>query len=657
MLADSATPDTDARMHVLSRIPLFSCFTPEEQERLAELFVEISCRAGDTVCTEGEEGDTFFVLVTGELEVWGGHGEQRVITRIRPGEYVGEMALLLGGRRSATVTASRPSRLLVLNKAAFNRFFIGNPKVIEYFSKELCRRLASTTHGDVPARATTVIVVTALPELKGKTLVASVLAALLRDFSRRDTLRVRLQPFAIGGPPSLSPGQIARASQNEVTRALAPDVLETPVLTLAVGPGDADRLGAAVARLYDVFSYIVLEVADEPKPAQRAAEDLADVVVRIVSGPEPQAAAATSTRRSFQVVNLYNKCSAAVPINHCEPFVLPDDVDLHDLDADALERRAGGTGSRVAFPLRRLARKILGTTVGLALGGGAAFGIAHLGVLGVLEESDIEVDLVAGCSMGSVVACAYAAGFSAKELIAVAQRLGTKWNTVRALSDLTLTRPGLLSGSRMTEILAPLIGSVATFEELRVPCRTVATDIETGECVCIGEGRLDAAFRASSSVPMLWAPVSRDGRVLVDGGVCDPVPADVVRDMGADLCIAVNAVPKLKRGVQTVLSHLYRGLNPLSYFESGGQVPPSMFDVIMNSMQVLQHELGHFRAISADVRINLDLSGYTWIEFYRAKELIEHGAAAAERALPEIRRALAARLRAPEAPERTAAVA
>jgi NTE family protein len=175
-----------------------------------------------------------------------------------------------------------------------------------------------------------------------------------------------------------------------------------------------------------------------------------------------------------------------------------------------------------------------------------------------------------------------------------------------------------------------------------VPCQTVATDIETGERVCIGEGRLDAAFRASCAVPMLWAPVRRDGRTLVDGGIVDPVPAAVVRDAGADVCIAVNVVPRLEKGVETILTRLskrMKALNPVTYL-TGTRDMPNRFDIVMNSIQILQNELGTFKAVSADVLIGVDLSGFTWVEFYRALELIERGAEAAERALPEVKRVL-----------------
>src|SRR5438128_1464070 len=511
------------RVETLAAVPLFGILGRQQLEELAGFFVELSYQSGDTVCREGEKGDALFVVLSGELDVLGGDG--RVINRLGPGEVLGEMSLLHGGTRAATVTVARSARLLALDRSAFERFLLPNPRVLEYFSRLLCQRLATMARGEVAERSTTAITVTSRPGLRGRSLVASALAALLRDFTGRGTLVVRAAAGRTGRHESPTLTELARMSPERVRGVLGAD-------------------GHAALRL-----------------------------------------------------------------------------------------------------------AILGASVGLAVGGGAAFGIAHVGVLQVLEENGIPVDVLAGSSMGSIVALGYAAGITPAEMIKIAGRLGTRWTTLSVALDFTLTRPGgLLSGRRLLAIFSPLSGPVRTFDQLAFPCRVVAADIETGERVSIGTGALDVAFRASSAVPMLWAPVRLDGRVLVDGGVIDPVPAEVVREMGADLCIAVNVVPQLKKGVDTVLSRLYRGVNqfnPLVYLARDAHGMPSMFDVVMNTLQTLQYELGNFKAISADVRINPDLSAYTWIEFYRALELIERGAEAAERALPEIKRVLAERLRAP----------
>ena len=226
-------------------------------------------------------------------------------------------------------------------------------------------------------------------------------------------------------------------------------------------------------------------------------------------------------------------------------------------------------------------------------------------------------------------------------MIEIALQLGHWRNSLLAV-DLTITRPGLLLGDSFVKIFEPYLSEIRTFADLLMPCMTVATDIESGERVPIGSGLLTTAFRASAAVPMVFAPVKLGERVLVDGGVSDPVPAEVVNSMGADLCIAVNVVPPLKLGVENAISKAVRMVNrfnPMSYLNGVSGMPP-MFDIIMNSMQVLQHELGNFKAISADVLIKPDLSDFTWIEYYRSNELIQRGAEAAERAMPAIDRAL-----------------
>jgi NTE family protein len=651
------------RVNVLASTPLFASFDAAELDRLAELFVEVTYHAGDTVCRQGEQGDTFFIVVSGELEVWGGAHGETIINRLGPGEVLGEMSLLTGATRAATVTAARDTRLLALGKASFERHLLPNAKVLEYFSQLLCRRLATLARGEVAAKTPLTVGVTGSRGLKGKSFIASALAALLPACSGRETLLVSVA--SPGTRPSrrvASLAELGRSSRERVASAIQEEASGRAVLTIAP-PGEsegrscAEHLLLVLGRIGERFSMVVLDFGSDVPALEEAVAGVADAVVVVVESPGDPAGAA-GRRRTFRAINLHNASSRPIPINSNEPFVIPFDLDLRGLDPTSqAERLVRDPWSPISRVLHRLARTLVGANVGLAIGGGAAFGISHVGVLKVFEDNQIPVDLIVGCSMGSIVALGYAAGIRAGDMVDIARRIGTRWTTLSAVLDFSITRPGLLSGRRLVEIFAPLSGDIQNFDQLLLPCRAVATDIETGERIAIGTGRTDVAFRASSAVPMLWAPERVDGRVLVDGGVADPVPAEVVREMGADLCIAVNAVPPLKKGVDTVLSRLYRRVNTLNVFSylnlSHGM--PSMFDLVMNTMQILQHELGNFKAISADIRINPDLAGHTWIEFYRPEELIARGAEAAERALPEIKRLLGERLTAGARPVRPAA--
>lgn len=206
--------------------------------------------------------------------------------------------------------------------------------------------------------------------------------------------------------------------------------------------------------------------------------------------------------------------------------------------------------------------------IGLVLSGGGARGIAHVGVLKVLEALRIPVDVIAGTSMGAIVGGFYASGSSPAEIEALVNSL--EWNEAfqdrPPLEDLSFRRKedsanylikfdagihdgklalplGFIQGQNLSFILKSRLIHTATltdFDRLKIPFRTVAADIQTGEAIVIGTGDLATAIRASMSIPGVFAPVELDGRLLVDGGIADNLPVDVVRRMGADILIAVN---------------------------------------------------------------------------------------------------------------------
>lgn len=638
----------------LATIQIFGIFSRAELEAAETLFKEIAFAKDDTVVRIGEAGDVFYVVLDGELDVWDAGEPPRQTGSLKRGDYFGEMALLQGGKRTATVTVARRARLLAIDKPAFERLFLSNPKAIEHFARVLSKRLAGLTRGDRVQRATTTISVASRRGLKGETLVARALAGILKRLTRTEVIHVEVRPGAEASDPTTL--DLLSDSLDAAPRMFAPGSAGREggptVLKIALRAGlDPERYGNLlsnlVSKLSGMFSFIVLDLGSDTPGLIESARAYSDVFVALVDKPgDDPGVGAVGSMKVLRVINLFNETSRPVPINSSEPFVLPrSSIFARPIDEASVLIRANPR-SAAGLPIHRLAHKLLGTSIGLALGGGAAFGLAHIGVLKVLDDAGVPIDLVAGCSQGSIVAVGYASGLTPSEMIDIARDLGAKRNFL-AGADLTFfTKPGILAGQRIVTMMRPYLKGKETFDQLLLPCRTVATDIETGERIAIGTGRLETAYRASSAVPMVMTPVRVGERVLVDGGVADPVPAEVTREMGADLTVAVNVVPRLKRGVETVISSWYRTMNnfnPLSYLVDSEDMP-SMFDIVMNSMQTLQYELGNFKAISADVLINPDLSDFTWIEYYRADELIERGAAAARRALPAIEKAIEARI-------------
>jgi NTE family protein len=181
------------------------------------------------------------------------------------------------------------------------------------------------------------------------------------------------------------------------------------------------------------------------------------------------------------------------------------------------------------------------TKIGVALSGGGARGLAHLGVLQVLEEAGIPVDVVAGTSMGGIVACLYAAGIPVQDLIEFSKRI-----RVIDLASSDLKWRGLFGHEKTASLLADLLGGDdVTFEDLNIPAAVVCADIETGELVILDEGPLIPALLATSAVPIIFSPVHHQGRWLVDGGVLNNLPVDVVCRMGAERILGVNVPPSI----------------------------------------------------------------------------------------------------------------
>jgi NTE family protein len=178
--------------------------------------------------------------------------------------------------------------------------------------------------------------------------------------------------------------------------------------------------------------------------------------------------------------------------------------------------------------------------IGYALGGGAARGLSHIGVLNVLEEFGIFPDVIAGTSMGAIIGALYAGGHSAREIKRLA--LDLNWKKVMSLADISFPSGGFIRGNRVVVLLRSIMGDMA-FSQLKYSYACLATDVLTGEEVILNDGSLIDAIHASIALPGIFKPVSVKGRYLVDGGLLNEVPVNICRQMGAEYVIGVNVIP------------------------------------------------------------------------------------------------------------------
>lgn len=269
--------------------------------------------------------------------------------------------------------------------------------------------------------------------------------------------------------------------------------------------------------------------------------------------------------------------------------------------------------------------------VGLALGTGAARGLAHIGVLEVLEKEGIPIDIIAGTSIGALIGVLYAQGKNSTLIKKLA--LETGLGRILTLLDLTLPRTGFIGGKRIKVWLRSVIGQDVQFSDLKIPFACVATDIMTGGEVVMNHGSVLEAVRASISIPGIFTPVNHEGRYLVDGGLVNPVPISVLKNMGAEFIIAVNVIPDIsidnrsywtgKKG-----SKEFRELN--------------IFDVLMQSIYIGIHALAKTATNDADVVIEPQVAYISPGDFPRARECILQGELATQDVILKLKRQLAA---------------
>ena len=249
--------------------------------------------------------------------------------------------------------------------------------------------------------------------------------------------------------------------------------------------------------------------------------------------------------------------------------------------------------------------------IGLALGGGAFRGLAHIGVLQVMEEYGVPIHMIAGTSMGALVGGVYCSGMNMHLVERYVYTIEE-----RDLIDMTIPRTGFIAGQRIELLIKTLTGN-RSFQDLKIPFAAVAADVEKGQPVVLTEGKVYEAIRASISIPGVFKPVMRDGRMLVDGGIVARVPTDTVRDMGADFVISVDVG-----------------------YHGGETKCDGIVSIMMQAFALMEWHIIKERVNTSDINIVPALGHINMASIAQAEETIEIGRQAARAQIPGILQAL-----------------
>jgi NTE family protein len=300
--------------------------------------------------------------------------------------------------------------------------------------------------------------------------------------------------------------------------------------------------------------------------------------------------------------------------------------------------------------------------VGIALSGGAARALSHIGVLEVLEELGVEVKAVAGTSMGSIIGSFYCSGVTLEEMKSIVKSMN--WKSFLLFSDLALYNTGIINGRKVEELLRRFLGD-KTFKDCSIPFCCIAVDLVEREKVIFSEGKLLDAVRASISIPGFFSAVCMDNRVLIDGGIMEPLPTESLKKMDVDFIIASSIVfekdrekymrfirggdycesvegPGLYESMHSGESRKGKILKPKRAVSLKRQNPLrlSVNNVIDTSFSIMHQEMAKNSLSIADIVIEPEVGDFGFFDLIRGSQIVQRGVEAARKKIPEIKRKL-----------------
>ena len=562
----------------LRRVPMFAGLPGATLDRIAARAVPWRLHAGEWLFRQGEPADGVFVVVSGRLDVIREEeGEAELLRVLGPESVVGELALLADSERSASVRARRDSELLKLTREEFDALVAEDMA----FTAELVRlmgvQLQTSRALDEPGPS------------------ASSVIAL------------------IAGHDALPVDRIASAFELELGHAGSVVRLDGP----SSPELDPSREAELLERYEQEYDYVLLTAPDAGGAWRRFCLRQGDRVALIVGEhPPPPGLAGDGLVEGCDL--LFVAGSAG------EPSRIGDWLDA--LAPRARHRLEPGEG--LADSSAIAARRITGRSVGLVLSGGGARAFAHIGVLDELLRAGVRIDRVGGCSMGAFIGAMFALGMDPDEIDA---RCYEEWVRRNPLTDYRLPRHSLLRGDRVTAMIARNLPG--TIEELGLDFFCVTGDLPTAELVVLRRGLLYRAVGASMSLPGLVAPSLLDGRMLVDGGVLNNLPVDVMAAAGEGPVIGVDVTNRFEAP-----QPLDNGASPSGRLRrrrpaSVDAALPAFTETVTRALMLGSVDTAELARLHTELVITPPNNGVGMLEFHQLDRMRDSGRRAALEAL------------------------
>ncbi|TGL57381.1 esterase [Leptospira ognonensis] len=566
--------DLDGKIHLVSGLPLFRSLQKKELVWIAEMVQIVESKRDEVLYRKGGSDHSLYLILSGSVSVYlpaKGETKEEVLQILKKGEYFGIHSLLTEEEHSHSVRTLSESRFLVLRQKEFQDLLRKIPFLSITFSRMLTKTLRNELLGSKEYFKNSVICFVHTADSAADFYTIKLAEAIERESGKKSI--------------------ILRFNQRNVPDEYKSDLLKTYRYR------DVDKIKETLGRHYATHFFIFLEIFPEDPPELKDAlleeSDNIDQLVGLSSeGSAKQESSSVISEEAKSNEALYHE----TPI---ETILTQGQFETH---------------------INRKARELSGVEVGIALGGGAALGLAQIGIMKVFEEENLKVDIISGTSIGAVIGAFWASGLGYKGILPLLQEIDSIFKMFK-LIDLSFPGQGLLHGKHVRNLLEKYLGDL-TFEELPIKLRLISCEISTRREVILSEGKVLDALMASISIPGVFAPQAQEnGKTYVDGGIVNPLPVSPLTHEGVEKIIAVNSMPSSKVQMNT---------NKLANL--------NVLDIIVNSLYSLQYRIGKYSAQDADVYLNPILPNSNWFEFWRSAEFIKLGEQVAHDSLPEIKK-------------------
>lgn len=654
---------------LLKHIPLFDSLSDEQQSIIQERTQIAEYKRGETIYKEGEPASGFFCLVSGRVVIstHNSYGKDSVLEHLHRGEYFGMISLLTGKPHSVTASALNDCLLLKIEKNDFNYILKKIPSLATNLSLILSRRLKREDLHQKIIFESTILAVFSSSGKMGKTIYSLNLGLSLKKETAKSVIlldiglkdKAHIIPAKLG--ITYQPAEVDLSESIPQMANIKDYILKEKgmdLLCISYRPEDEsglNRLSGILNILANDYHCIILDLPSELDKVIFKVLNQSDLI-HIITGPD-----VVELKRTRRLIDRlrdefeFKKEKIKIIINDYRLSDLshPERIEIlkHDVFATLPHIEYKQPQQVVldvpeceyARVLRRVSRKLGECTLGLALGIGAAYGLCHIGVLKVIEEEKIPVDMISASTLGAFIAGLWASGRSADEIKEIAE----EFKNIRLISQL-INLTSKLAGFRMCRFFKKYLGN-KTFYDLKLPLKILARNSKTKQPMVVDKGSLIEAILASCALPGAFLPLQDKSQLLFEFGFLNPLPVTPLIKSEIKKIIGINLSPSWQELIKASENIKNKTLKVKQNIKKRPRLfglrwhakdiyNINIFDLIFADIEIQPSEIADKGCTClADIVLNPDTSGINWFEFNKQSELIERGRQAGVENLDKIR--------------------